>query len=242
MKRAVVFLSVVAVSMTFGCAAIGMNTVTKLNQLSPGMSPEQVQGILGEPQSTEIKNDKLVQKYTLHENWKGFVPYHMVYNKDTRVLETWYEDEEEYQRMQAQMAQALQPALENQNAGGGGAAQPVGPNDPDLQRWITGSYYYFSSSMVVSASSERTFALCVNGQFRSTGEFGAAQSGEWGAASQNRSGGSWTISGDRQSGTITLSYPDGTSQNVRYQVDSQTEQTMLFNGVKFVYSGVASCG
>ncbi|MBI3983196.1 MAG: hypothetical protein HY337_09800 [Gemmatimonadetes bacterium] len=63
----------------------------------------------------------------------------------------------------------------------------------------------------------------------------------WGAASQEGGAGRWTISGDRQSGTITLSYGNGTTKSVRYQVDSQAEQTMLFDGIKFAYAGVAEC-
>ena len=197
---------------------MGMNSVQKLNQLSPGMSSAQVQEVLGEPKSSEVKGDKLIVKYTLHE--------------------TWYEDEAEYQRNQAQMAQMMQPLLEA--SGGGGAAAPAGPNNPDLQRWITGNYYSFTSSAVVTAGTERSFTLCVDGRFRMAGEFGASGAG-WGAASQSGGGGRLSISGDRQSGTITLSFDGGSTRNVRYQVDSQAEQTMLFDGVKFAYAGVATC-
>ena len=239
MKRAQISSVVVAFALTAGCASMGMNSVQKLNQLSPGMSSEQVQEVLGQPKSSEVKGGKLILKYTLHENWKGFVPYYMVFNKDNRTLETWYEDEEEYQRNQAQMAQMLKPVLEGQAQAG--AAAPAGPNDPDLQRWITGNYYSFTSSAVVTAGTERSFVLCEDGRFRITGEFGASGPG-WGAASQGGGAGRWSISGNRQSGTITLSYGDGSTKSVRYQVDSQAEQTMLFDGLKFAYAGVANCG
>ena len=238
MKRGPVVCAVVVSWTAAGCASMGMNSVQKLNQLEPGMSTEQVQAVLGEPKSTEMKGDKLVVKYTLHENWKGFVPYYMVFNKDTRVLETWYEDEAEYQRNQAQMAQMMQPLLEA--SGGGGAAAAAGPNDPDLQRWITGNYYSFTSSAVVTSGTERSLTLCVDGRFRMAGEFGASGAG-WGAASQSGGGGRWGISGDRQAGTISLSFDGGSTRNVRYQVDSPAEQTMLFDGVKFAYAGVANC-
>ena len=239
MKRAQVLLAVVAFALTAGCASMGMNSVQKLNRLSPGMSSEEVQAILGEPKSSEVQGDKWILKYTLHENWKGFVPYYVVFNKDTRTLESWYADEEEYQRSQARMAETLKPLLEG--PAGGGAAAPAGPNDPDLQRWITGNYYSFSSSAVVSAASERSFVLCADGRFRITGEF-SASSADWGAASQGGGTGRWTISGDRGSGTITLTYGNGTTKSVRYQVDSQAEQTMFFDQVKFAYAGVANCG
>lgn len=228
-----------------GCASVGMNSVQKVNQLSPGMDQQQVVEVLGDASSSEVRDGKLVLKYTLHQNWKGFVPYYFVFDADTKRLETWYEDEEEYQRMQQQMAAAMAPVTEGQQQGGGGtaaaAAAPAGPNDPTLQLWIAGTYYYFSSSAVVSASSERSFVLCADGQFRITGEFSAAQSGAWGAASQGGNAGRWTISGDRQSGTIALSFAGGGSRNVSYRVASKAEQTMAFDGVVFAYAGVAEC-
>lgn len=240
MKRAQLLCTAFAIWVAMGCASIGMNSVEKLNQLTPGMPSDEVVEILGEPSSSQMAGDKWVLKYTLHENWKGFVPYYFVFDNQTRTLETWYEDEEEYQRNQAQMGEALMPLLEGQEQGG--AAAPAGPNDPELQRWITGTYYYFSSSMVVSASSERSFVLCADGRFRTSGEFSASGTGSaWGVASQGGNAGRWTISGNRQSGTITLSFSGGTTQSVSYQVDSQAEQTMLFNQTKFAYAGVAQC-
>jgi hypothetical protein len=235
-RSAIVFLCLLTAA---ACASIGMNSVQKLNQLSPGMSAEEVQTILGEPSSSELTNDKLVQKYSLHENWKGFVPYFMVFDKNSRRLEAWYEDEEGYQRSQQQMGETFRPLVEGQSSGG--VAAPAGPNDPELQSWITGNYYSFSSSAVVSASSERSFTLCVNGQFRATGEFSASSSGSWGAASQGGNAGSWTISGNRQSGTITLSFGDGSTKSVQYRVGSQEEQTMYFDGTQYAYAGVANC-
>lgn len=240
MKRLVYAVSL-AVLCT-ACASVGMNSVKKVNQLSVGMDRAEVTRILGEPKSSEVRGDQLVLKYTLHENWKGFVPYYFVFDSGTNRLVSWYEDEEEYQRNQQQLAEALQPALEGQQQGGAAApAAPAGPNDLSLQQWITGRYYYYSSSAVVSASSERTLVLCVDGQFRMSGEFGAASPGAWGAASQSGGGGRWTIAGDRQSGTITLAFAGGGTRAVRYQVASKAEQTMAFDGVVFVYAGVAEC-
>ena len=245
-RRALVAL--VAVSFfTVGCAAMGMNSVEKLQQLSPGMSQDEVEAILGEPSSTQVAGEKLVLKYTLHENWKGFVPYFVVFEGDSRLLEGWYEDEEGYRESQERMGETFKPLLEAAEQSGGGAA-PAGPNDPDLQRWITGNYYYFSSSQVVSASSERSLTLCVDGRFRMSGEFSASgfqDSGgnsDWGAASQSGSAGRWTISGNRQSGTITLTFGDGSTRNIEYRVGSQAEQTMYLGGLLFAYAGAANCG
>ena len=240
------FLMVGLILSASACASIGMNTVQTLEGLSPGMSSEQVQEILGEPESSQMTEEKWILEYTLHENWKGFVPYVIVFDKETRTLEGWFEDEEGYQENQARMGETFRPLLEqNQGQGPGGATAPAGPNDPALQQWITGNYYYFSSSAVVSAASERSLTLCADGRFLESGEFSASSGGAatgWGAASQGGSGGSWTISGDRQSGTISLSFGGGGSRNIRYQVGSQEEQTMYFDGSMFAYAGVADCG
>lgn len=225
-----------------GCAAGGFNSVQKLNQITPGMSSEEVISILGQPNSSQMTEDKWVLKYSLHEKWKGNVPYYMVFNKDSKQLETWYENEAEYQRNQAQMQQMMKPLLEAQNSG---TAQ-AGPNDPDLQKWITGNYYSFSSSMVVSAASERSLTLCVNGKFRISSESSYSSNRNsdgttnWGAANQSGDSGTWAISGNRQSGTITLNYSNGNTQSMKYQVGSE-DQVMYFDGVKFAYAGVANC-
>lgn len=240
MKRVQSVVVVAALCAGAACASMGMNTVKKLNQLSVGMESEQVTEILGEPKTTEVRGDQLVLKYTLHENWKGFVPYYFVFDNDTKRLVSWYADEEEYQRNQQQMAEALKPVLEGQQQAG--AAAPAGPNDPELQRWITGNYYSYTSSAVVSASSERSFVLCVDGRFRITGEFSASEAGAWGAVSQSGNSGRWTIAGDRQAGTITLAFAGGTTKSVSYRVASQAEQTMHFDGILFAYAGVAECG
>lgn len=239
------FLMVGMVLFLSACASIGMNSVEKLEGLSPGMSSEQVVEVLGEPESTQMTDEKLVLEYTLHQNWKGFVPYIVVFDRDTRRLEGWFEDEEGYQENQARMGETFQPLLEQAQSQGGGAAAPAGPNDPVLQLWITGNYYYFSSSAVVSASSERSLTLCSDGRFRESGEFSASSGGAatgWGSASQGGNGGTWSISGDRQSGTISLSFGGGGSKNIRYQVGSQEEQTMYFDGTMYAYAGVADCG
>ena len=236
------FLMVGMIFSTTACASIGMNSVQKLEGLSPGMSSEQVVEILGEPESTQMTEEKWILEYTLHENWKGFVPYVVVFDKDTRTLEGWFEDEEGYRENQTRMGETFRPLLEQ---GQGAAVAPAGPNDPDLQRWITGNYYYFSSSAVVSAASERSLTLCADGRFLESGEFSASSGGaapDWGAASRGGSGGRWSISGDRQSGTISLSFGGGGTKNIRYQVGSQEEQTMVFDGTMYAYAGVADCG
>lgn len=95
----------------FGCAGTGggLGSVAKTNQLMPGMTLTQVQGILGDPSQTQFIAEKLIWKYSLHEPWKGWVPYYLVFDKDVRQLQAWYADEAEYLRQQKLWLQAFPP-------------------------------------------------------------------------------------------------------------------------------------
>ena len=92
-----------------GCANIC--SMEKTNQLEPGMSTGQVKGIMGDPDSTQFKSNKWVWKYSLHQEWKGFVPYYLVFGKSSKQLESWFADENEYYRQQSLWLQAI-PAKE----------------------------------------------------------------------------------------------------------------------------------
>jgi hypothetical protein len=94
-----------------GCAGTGGNfgSVSKTNQLMPGMSAYQVKEILGEPSQTQYIADKWVWKYSLHEYWKGWVPYYLVFGKETQKLDSWYADEAEYRQQQQLWLQAIPP-------------------------------------------------------------------------------------------------------------------------------------
>ncbi len=67
---------VVVVLIAAGCA--GMNAAQKTRDLRVGMTAEEVIRTLGqEPESSSTKDGKAVLKFSLHENWKGFVPWKM---------------------------------------------------------------------------------------------------------------------------------------------------------------------
>ena len=85
-----------------GCAGSGggLGSISKTNQLSPGMKPSEVRMVLGEPSQTEFFSEKWVWKYSLHEPWKGFTPYYMVFGRESQSLEQWFPDEAEYIRQQ----------------------------------------------------------------------------------------------------------------------------------------------
>ena len=103
-----------------GCAGTGggLGSIEKTRQLSPGMKPGEVRAILGEPASTQLVSEKWVWKYSLHQMFKGFVPYYLVFGRESQQLEHWFADEREYQMQQAQWLKALgtaQPSQSQQN-------------------------------------------------------------------------------------------------------------------------------
>ncbi len=128
-------------------------------------------------------------------------------------------------------------------AAAAGAAQPAGPNDPNLMQAMAGEYYHFSGS------TERKVMLCPDGRYfgaaessysgTSTDSLGNQTSG-FGAASQSSSGGRWTVQGDQTQGTITMSGNDGRQSQVRYQSTGE-RGCFKFNGNTFCVSGPARC-
>jgi hypothetical protein len=93
-RTGIVFASLLL--FTSGC----FTQVGVTNRLAPGMSGAQVQNIMGPPSQTQFVADKWVWKYSLHQPWKGFVPYYLVFNKDSQALEGWVANEAEYQQQQ----------------------------------------------------------------------------------------------------------------------------------------------
>ena len=94
-----------------GCAGTGggLGSVSKTNQLVPGMSPAEVKNILGEASQTEFIGNKWVWKYSLHKMGKGFVPFYLSFGKENPKLESWYANEAEYQQQQQLWLQAFPP-------------------------------------------------------------------------------------------------------------------------------------
>ena len=94
-----------------GCAGTGggLGSISKTNQLAPGMFPNEVKNILGEASQTEFTGDKWVWKYSLHQIGKGFVPFYLVFGKENPKLESWYSNEAEFQQQQQLWLQAFPP-------------------------------------------------------------------------------------------------------------------------------------
>jgi hypothetical protein len=219
-----------------GCASIGLNSVVKLKQFSPGMSQEEVIKILGEPKSSQLKGNELILKYTLHENWKGYVPHYIIFNAKTKKLVSWYADENEFQKGQERLAETLKPLLST----GGGTTTAGGPDDLSMKQWIAGEYYSYVGS------TERKLILCENGKFSFisessySGNRGSDGTTDWGAASRSGKTGTWTIQGTKQQGTITLTYTNGKSNTVKYRPTGETN-VMKFDDIIFSFVKKAEC-
>jgi hypothetical protein len=115
MKFRLLLVSLVLTALA-ACAGSGggLGSVSKTNQLSPGMKPAEVKAVLGEPSQTQFVSNKWVWKYSLHEPWKGFIPYYMVFGRDSQALEQWFADEAEYMRQQQLWLQAMPPTQKHE--------------------------------------------------------------------------------------------------------------------------------
>ncbi len=60
-----------------------------------------------------------------------------------------------------------------------------------------------------------------------------------GTARQGRA--HWAIRGSKTEGVITITYSDGTSNQVPYRVTGE-DGVILFDGIKFAYAGAPECG
>ncbi len=113
----------------------------------------------------------------------------------------------------------------------------------DLLRYFAGTYYSFTGGGVTSGGTERRFVICSNGQFYFSSESGysggAGTSGAWGVASQSGEAGTWSIKGSKTSGSIVLTYSNGNTDIVNYQVCG--DGCIYFNNIKYAYEKAATC-
>jgi hypothetical protein len=117
MKKVVLFMVlIINLSLLGGCAGTGggLNSISKTNKLMPGMSTNNVKNILGDPSQTQFISEKWVWKYSLHQVWKGFVPYYLIFGKEDQKLKSWYADEAEYMRQQQLWLQVIPPTQKHE--------------------------------------------------------------------------------------------------------------------------------
>ena len=88
-------------------------TVSKVNSLEPGMTIQQVKELLGEPQSTQFIENKLVYTYLLKEKGGIDYPHYLVFDGKTKLLEGWVADTKKYEANKQQSTEASQKYIEN---------------------------------------------------------------------------------------------------------------------------------
>ena len=112
-------------------------------------------------------------------------------------------------------------------------------------RYFAGEYYSYSSgsTMYGSAGTERTVTLCPDGRYLDSYEFSASGTEEprWGGVNSQRGAARWTIQGDKTRGVILVTYANGQTKRIPFQVISKDEGSILFDGIKFAYAGAPKC-
>jgi len=251
-KGIVLLFAMSAILLLSGCATMGesagLGTADKTAQLKPGMKYEQVEALLGKPESSKTVKGQQIVRWNLHEYWKGWVPYDMVFDARQKTLVSWSANEKEFQASQQKWAGMLGTSGSASGAakaqGSQGAAAAPGASDAGLMRQMSATYYSFSSAGVgYSGGTERRVVLCPDGRYHSGSESGysggAGTAGAWGSASQRKGQGTWRIVGNTQQGTMTTISSDGTPTEYPYR--SCGQGCYYFGNTKFAVEGPARC-
>ena len=182
-KLCLLFLTL---SLLTACVSGGFDSVKKTTELRQGMTYREVVQLLGEPETSELKNKSLVATFWLHQSWRGNVPYALVFDPSKKTLLSWSENSEKFAASQKMLSQIT--ASLPQTGGAAGTEAPTGPNDPNLQRQIAGIWWGYSGS------TERRIGLCPDGSYRdytessysgqSSNQYGN-QTMAWGSGSQS---------------------------------------------------------
>lgn len=92
-----------------GCAGTGgLGSVQVTQRLRPGLTMAEVRTLLGPPASMESLGDGLVLKYSLHEYYKGWVPWYLAFGGNPPRLVSWAADEAAYRAQQALWLRSLE--------------------------------------------------------------------------------------------------------------------------------------
>lgn len=225
---------------------MSLNSVQLTNQLRPGMTYEEVENILGTPNSTRSEDGKWIARWNLQEMWRGYIPYDMVFDPEKMTLISWGENTEAFEQQQLKLKELVdeitRQAETQQNEVTGGYTDPQAPdfeNNPELMRYFAGSYYSFSAvGGGQTGGTERTVSLCPDGKYFSNTESGYSGDG-WGTASQGGASGTWRITGTKTSGTIVTTDRSGRSTTYRYEVCG--DGCIYFGNNKFAYAGAPQC-
>lgn len=231
----------------FACGSSnkGLNSSKKTTQLQPGLTYDEVVDILGQPKSTEMKNDQWIARWVLQEMWVGYVPYDMVFNPKTKTLISWSKNEKDYEKSQenlkvvADMVEEASSSADSGGSSGSGDAPATGPNDENLMRQFAIKLYYFSAvGGGQSGGSETIIHLCPNGKFHDSSESGYSGDG-WGNASQGGNQGTWRIQGNMQQGEIVFVYSSGKAW--KYNYSRVQGDYVTLNSKKYGIAGQPNC-
>jgi hypothetical protein len=98
-RRAAMLSAAAALAACAGTGGLGSSSKTLA--LQAGMTTREVPAMLGPPASVQQGPAGSVWKYSLHEYYKGWVPYYLLFAGEPASLQAWAADEAEYQRSQA---------------------------------------------------------------------------------------------------------------------------------------------
>lgn len=102
-----IFLLSIVISLG-GCA---FGSIARVNDLSPGMTVEQVKDELGNPDGSEFINGHLVLNYSLHKWWTGYIPHYLFFRHGKLV--SWVKNMDEYYAKQKQWSDVADSMDEN---------------------------------------------------------------------------------------------------------------------------------
>jgi hypothetical protein len=222
-----------------GGGSIGLGAAEKTKKLREGMSYPEVVALLGEPASTQLEGGKLKARWSLHEYWKGWVPYDLEFNAKTKKLTAWKVNEAEYQRSQQQLAAQLGVAPSTDPAPATAPGQPGAAAAGDASHWTN----YLAGRKLVriyTGSGYRemeNLRLCRNGVYHKSNESGGFGGGV-SMASQGRNSGRWQASGPSSAGVLTLQGNGG--GRTTYKVTLGNDGVYL-NGTRYLRDGDAGC-
>lgn len=129
-----------------------------------------------------------------------------------------------------------------------GLARSIQFFEPEVDRalvtFLAGGYYSYTGAtlMYSSGGTERKLCLRPDGTFYSNAESGYSgfqenQYGEqtmnWGGHGGSQNAGRWRPVGSRQRGTLILSYPNGRTSEMAYEVGNLQTGLFYFDGIKY---------
>lgn len=105
---------------------------------------------------------------------------------------------------------------------------------------VAGQWWSYSGASGTSGGggSERTLAFCPDGRYFESSESGYYGSG-WGTASSGSSAGRWTASGTERSGTVRVTFQDGSSRE--YSYEGKGPDDLKFNNREFGRVAASFC-